>query len=114
VTLAELTARALEVRRRFDAAAATRGGRPWTREELMQGFVGDVGDLTKLVMAKAGTRPIADSDRKIAHELSDCLWSVLVLAQEYGVDLEKEFPATMDEIEAKLAHRPPGPPAGHA
>ncbi len=105
MTLAKLTARALEGQRRFNETAAARGGRPWTREELMQGFVGDVGDLLKLVMAKAGARPIADVDRKLAHELSDCLWSVLVLAQEYGVDLEKEFPATMDGIEAKLARR---------
>ncbi len=103
--LAQLTERAMQVQRRFNETAAARGGRPWTREELAQGFVGDVGDLMKLVMAKAGARPIADVDRKLAHELSDCLWSVLVLAQEYGVDLEKEFPATLDEIEAKLARR---------
>jgi len=103
--LAQLTERALQVRQRFNATAPARGGRPWTREELMQGFVVDVGDLMQLVMAKTGARPVADVDRKLAHELSDCLWSVLVLAKEYGVDLEKEFPATMDGIEAKLARR---------
>ncbi len=101
--LAQLTERALQVRRRFNDTATARGSRPWTREELMQGFVGDVGDLMQLVMAKAGARPGVDVDKKLAHELSDCLWSVLVLAQEYGVDLEQEFPATMDSIEAKLA-----------
>ena len=101
--LALLTERALQVRQRFNDTATARGNRPWTREELMQGFVVDVGDLMQLVMAKAGARPVADVDRKLAHELSDCLWSVLVLAKEYGVDLEKEFPATMNGIEAKLA-----------
>jgi NTP pyrophosphatase (non-canonical NTP hydrolase) len=70
---------------------------------LMQGFVVDVGDLMKLVMAKAGTRPVDHVDQKLAHELSDCLWSVLVLAKAYDVDLEKEFLRTMDEIEVKLA-----------
>jgi hypothetical protein len=30
---------------------------------------------------------------------------VLVLAKEYGVDLEKEFPTTMDGIGAKLVRR---------
>lgn len=100
--LTRLTARALEVHRRFHETAAARGSRPWTREEIMQGFVGDVGDLMKLIMAKAGARPTADLDRQLAHELSDCLWSVLVLAELYGVDLEKEFFATMRDIEAKL------------
>ena len=103
--LSALTARARQVQQRFNETAAARGGRPWTREEVMQGFVGDVGDLMKLVMAKAGARAAGDVDRKIAHELSDCLWSVLVLAEAYGVDLAKEFPATMDGIEAKLVRR---------
>jgi NTP pyrophosphatase (non-canonical NTP hydrolase) len=100
--LAQLTARALAVRQRFTEMEKARNGRPWTREELMQGFVVDVGDLMKLVMAKAGARPVEDVDRKLAHELSDCLWSVLVLAKLYDVDLEKEFLATMDGLERKL------------
>ena len=69
----------------------------------MQGFVVDVGDLMKLVMAKNGARPVEDLERKLAHELSDCLWSVLVLARLYDVDLEKAFLATMTDIEVKLA-----------
>ena len=100
--LTQLSARALQINHTFALHARQQGGRPWTREEIMQGFVGDVGDLMKLVMAKAGTRPINDVDRKLAHELSDCLWSVLVLAKLYDVDLEREFLATMTEIEATL------------
>lgn len=100
--LTQLTARALQVHQRLNDTAAARGSRPWTREEVMQGFVVDVGDLTKLVMAKAGARPVAGVDAKLAHELSDCLWSVLVLAKLYNVDLEKEFLATMAGIETKL------------
>jgi NTP pyrophosphatase (non-canonical NTP hydrolase) len=99
--LAQLSARALEIRERFAAAERNRAGRPWTREEVMQGFVGDVGDLMKLVMAKSGVRDVPDTDRKLAHELSDCLWSVLVLARLYEVDLEKEFLRTMDELAAR-------------
>jgi NTP pyrophosphatase (non-canonical NTP hydrolase) len=106
--LAQLSARALEIRERFAAAERTRAGRPWTREEVMQGFVGDVGDPMKLVMAKSGVRTVPDADHKLAHELSDCLWSVLVLARLYDVDLEKEFLHTMEEIELKL--RNPGGP----
>ena len=98
--LSQLSDRALQIHLAFAARARRQGGRPWTREEIMQGFVGDVGDLMKLVMAKTGVRAIADTDRKLAHELSDCLWSVLVLAKLYDVDLEKEFLATMTELEA--------------
>ena len=103
--LSELTARALQVRERFNEAAIANNTRGWTREEVMQGFVGDVGDLMKLVMAKAGIRPAVDVDRKLAHEISDCLWSVLVLAKLYDVDLEQEFLQTMTNIERKLVQK---------
>ena len=103
---AQLSARALEIREHFAAMERSAAGRPWTREEVMQGFVGDVGDLMKLVMAKSGIRTIPDADRKIAHELGDCLWSVLVLARLYDVDLEQEFLRTMDGIEQKLRTEP--------
>jgi NTP pyrophosphatase (non-canonical NTP hydrolase) len=106
--LAQLSARALEIRERFAASERNHAGRPWTREEVMQGFVGDVGDLMKLVMARSGVRTIPDAERKLAHELSDCLWSVLVLARLYDVDLETEFLRTMDEIERKLAAKAAG------
>lgn len=108
--LSELSARALQIRDQFAQVERARRGRPWTREEIMQGFVVDVGALMKLVMAKAGARPVAEVDRKLPHELSDCLWSVLVLARLYEVDLETEFLRTMDEIERSLGQQPP--PAG--
>ena len=64
----------------------------------MLGFVGDVGDLAKLVQGKAGVRPTAELDEKLAHELADCLWSVFTLADEYGVDLESSFAETVTSL----------------
>ncbi len=99
----QLSDRAMQIRQCFAAYEQRRTGRTWTREEIMQGFVVDVGDLMKLVMAKAGARKVDDVDTRFAHELSDCLWSVLVLARLYDVDLEKEFLKTMDELERGTA-----------
>jgi NTP pyrophosphatase (non-canonical NTP hydrolase) len=67
------------------------------------GFVGDVGDLMKLVMAHAGVRTTADADSKLAHELADCLWAVLVLAWLYEINLEEIFIQTMSELEGHIA-----------
>jgi NTP pyrophosphatase (non-canonical NTP hydrolase) len=102
MNIEELSARAMEIHHRFSELQASESRRPWTKEDVMQGFVGDVGDLMKLVMAKSGLRPASDVDRRLAHELSDCFWSVLVLAKLYGIDLEKEFTRTMNEIEAQI------------
>lgn len=68
----------------------------------MAGFVGDVGGLSKIVVAKHGLRHMDDVDKKLAHELSDCLWSILVLAGKYGVDLPGEFLKTMGELERRI------------
>ena len=68
----------------------------------MAGFVGDVGDLSKIIMAKHGLRAMDNVDSKLAHELSDCLWSVLVLASKYNINLETEFMKTMDELDSRI------------
>lgn len=101
--LAALSHRALEIRDLFAERERSRSGRPWNNAQLAQGFVVDVGDLMRLVMAKEGVRKVdGNVDAQLAHELADCLWSVLVLAQAYGIDLETAFTRTMDELEAKL------------
>jgi NTP pyrophosphatase (non-canonical NTP hydrolase) len=106
--LAEFTRRAVAVRALFAVDETARSGAPWSRAELAQGLVGDVGALMKLVMAKEGRRAgPPELDAKLAHELADCLWSVLVLADAYGVDLERAFGETMDGLERKLAASPP-------
>lgn len=90
------------VRAKYAAEETRRHGRSWTTEEVMLGFVGDVGDLAKLVQGKAGVRPREDLDEALAHELADCLWCVLTLADAYDVDLEAAFTSTMTELDDQL------------
>ncbi|MCX7514415.1 nucleotide pyrophosphohydrolase [Frateuria sp. STR12] len=73
-------------------------GRIWTTEELMLGFVGDVGDLAKLIQANAGVRQIDDWKAKLGHELSDCLWSIMVIADKCGIDLEAAYSRNTREL----------------
>lgn len=101
--LRTLTARAMEVRRLYAAFERRTYGQEWSETDLMSGLVVDVGDLTRLVMASTGVRQIENTDAKLAHELADCLWSVLVLADRLDVDLGAAFTATMDELEARLS-----------
>ena len=99
----QIQLRALQVREKYSALEVKKNGQPWTNSQLMEGFVGDVGDLMKLVMAKEGARDIENVDEKLAHELSDCLWCVLVLAKKYGIELETAFMKTMQELEDRIA-----------
>ena len=99
----ELTRRAAEIRALYAKFEEVKYGRSWSDEELALGFVGDVGDLMKLVQAMNGVRDIPDAKEKLEHELADCLWSVIVLAQAHEVDLEAAFLRTMDELETRLS-----------
>ena len=96
--------RGLEIRRMYAEREKQLYGSAWTSEEIALGFVGDVGDLAKLVLAENGRRKIEQSQEKLEHELSDCLWSVIVLAHVHGVDLEKSFLNTMDELQRHLSN----------
>jgi NTP pyrophosphatase (non-canonical NTP hydrolase) len=98
----EMVQAARVVREKYAGFEERRYGRSWTREELMLGFLGDVGDLAKLVQGKEGVRPRDDLDEAFAHELADCLWSVIVLADAYDVDLESAFLQTMGELRGQL------------
>ncbi len=103
----DLIERALQIRALYGDLEQQRYGRAWTNEEIALGFMGDGnlrlhGDLAKLVIAQNGVRDIPDARQKLAHELSDCLWSIIVLAHNYDLDLEASFLETMNSLEQQI------------
>lgn len=100
----QISDRANQVRENYRSLEIKKYGKEWTNSQITEGLVGDIGDLMKLTMAKAGIRDIDNFDNKIAHELSDVLWSILVLAKNYDIDLEKEFLKTMEVLENKITN----------
>ena len=97
------TARALAVREGDEEYERRTCGRPWTLGELTLGLVGDIGDLAKLMQAGEGVRAIENAQVKLAHQLADARWSVIVIAARCDVDLEAAFVGTMDELTDWLA-----------
>jgi len=94
----DLEKSALQLNELYEQLEIKKYGRAWTTEELALGFVGDVGDLAKLIQANAGIRNIDDCRAKLGHELSDCLWSILVLAHKCSIDLEAAFVKNTGEL----------------
>ncbi len=97
----EIQRRALEIREKY-ARLEKLNGKEWTRADLVRGFFGDVGDLAKLTMAEDGLRTIENSKEKLSHELADCLWSLIVIADKYDVNLKESFVQTMDGLEKRI------------
>jgi NTP pyrophosphatase (non-canonical NTP hydrolase) len=105
VDFGELTARAIRVHDLYDELNRRERGRVWSRGDFMLGFMGDVGDLAKLVMAEEGAREVPGGRAALEHELADCLWSVMILAHRYDVDLENAFRRTMAELDEAISAR---------
>lgn len=101
----DLIRRAMTIRQQYAALEKATYGRAWANEEIALGFVGDAGDLAKPILAHNGVRHIPDTREKLAHELADCLWSIIVLSQMCGVDLESAFMQTMGELEGHISQR---------
>ena len=98
-----LVKKALAVRDHYDELQKTDGREKWDASDRMAGFVADIGELSELVMVKKGKRRgPKDIDAAVAHELSDCLWSIMVLADELGVDLEQAFSESMEELHERI------------
>ena len=94
--LIKLQDRAMEIRRRYDELEKKRDGQPWSGLQLANGFKKDVSNLIELLEAKN------IDQKKLNHELADCLWSVLVIARKTGVDIERAFWTTMLELDDRL------------
>lgn len=99
----EFIKKANEIKHLYESLNKAKGQKRWSVAEYMQGFVGDTGNLMKLIMAKNNlrTHTYKDVDRKITHELVDCLWSILVIAEELGVDLENEYFKNLEAVKKK-------------
>ena len=98
MNFSDLEKSALQLNELYEQLETKRYGRAWTTQEIALGFMGDVGDLAKLIQAHAGVRTIDDCKAKLGHELSDCLWSIIVLANKCGIDLEAEFVRNTREL----------------
>jgi len=100
-----LQERAMAVREAYNRLNAAHGHNAWAGKDYAMGFVGDVGALMKIIMAKENMRDLmgGDATARLKHELGDCLWSLFVIAAHYGINLEEAFAGTMDELEARIA-----------
>ncbi|MDB4978570.1 MAG: hypothetical protein JWM56_756 [Candidatus Peribacteria bacterium] len=96
---------AKRVRGLYEQYEKKKYGKSWSTEELAMGFAVDVGDLLRIIMAKEGRRTLEDIDNKLTHELCDCLWSILVIADRYNIDMEKSFMKEMELLETRMQEK---------
>ena len=97
------TARARHIREPYKQLEERLHGSAWTPQEVMLGYLYDIGELGRLVLA-AEDRWLHEGDLpgELEDKLSECLWWVLVLADRLGVDITKAFTTRMNELDVQL------------
>ena len=95
-----LEQRALEIKRKYDQQERDRNRQPWDAVKLTRDFKKDVSELLTIV-----EQDIIDR-KKLRHEIADCLWSVLVIAQKLDLDIERSFWTTMEELDQRFKDSP--------
>lgn len=88
-----LEQRAMEVRRKYDQLERDKNREPWSAGRVAKDFRKDVAELVALL-----EDPDRD-ERKISHELGECLWRILLLARKLDIDLERSFWTQMGNLE---------------
>lgn len=100
----EVTQRVLAIKKAYRDKNVTDGHKKWDVSDYMSGLVGDIGDLSKLIMAKQRLRGFDDDiDAALQHEIGDCFWSLIVLCDELGMTVEDAMEKTLKDLEERLA-----------
>ena len=102
MNLQELWQRAQQIANLYHEKNKKDWHKKWDIDQYMSWMIGDIGDLQKLIMAKQWYRHKEHIDELLQHELSDVLWSLLVIAQKLDINLEQSFLQTMDDLEQKI------------
>jgi NTP pyrophosphatase (non-canonical NTP hydrolase) len=93
---------AVRIKNLYSILENKNSGRSWSNEEIFIGLTSDIGDLSRLILAKEGAIKMENIEEKLEHEISDCLWALLVLAKNYNIDLEKAFFENMKVLEKRI------------
>lgn len=100
--LQDISHEALRIKKLYAKYEKKKFGRKWKKEEMFTGLVSDIGDLSRLILAKEGMMNIDHLKERMEHEISECLWGILVLANEYDIDVEDAFTRNMKALEKRI------------
>jgi len=100
-----LAKRARDIRQAYNEHNFRTGKKVRQTGDYVQGLVGDIGDLVKLLLHQNTAENPQHLNQKIRHELADVLWSLLAISDSLGVDLEQELKINLEYLEAKLLEK---------
>lgn len=94
---ADLKQRILEVHDKFP--------RKYDAKTEYVNLVEEVGELANAILLESGDKPEKRRRAELADSFADVLFALVVTAESYKVDLEKELVQTLGEIDNRLQEK---------
>lgn len=98
MTLKELTEKSKKIAKKFPKKFQ------WGQKERFIDLVEEVGELANAILVYEKNKPkkVLFKGNSIADALCDILFDLLVLADYYGVELEREYPKMLKRLEERI------------
>jgi len=73
-------------------------GRKWDTKTRFIDLVEEVGELANALILEHGNKPERARRAELVDSVCDVLFDLLILAEMYNIDLDKEYPKVLDHI----------------
>ncbi len=89
---------AVEKTKKVVAEIEEKRGKKWDSKTRFIDLVEEVGELANALILEHGDKPEKVRRAELADSVCDILFDLLMLADAYGIDLNKEYPKVLDHI----------------
>lgn len=94
----EMRRKTLEVLEKLYSSEAKK----WSIETRFMDLIEEVGELANAVLVKQGHKPWKRKKSDLGDSFADVLFDLIVLAEEMGIDLEKEYEKMVKSLEERI------------
>ncbi len=82
-----------------EIAAKMRNKKEWSAHNRFVELVEEVGELANAIQTEEGYKSIKRKKSDITNSVCDILFELLLIADHYNIDLDKEYPEVLKEID---------------
>ena len=74
----------------------------WTTHHRLAELVEEVGELANAIQTTEGYKSSKRKKSEVTDSICDILYEVLMMASMYNVDLDKEYPKVLKQLEKRI------------
>ncbi len=79
----------------------TKSGKNWDKKTRFIDLVEEVGELANAILLEEGDKFETRRRAELIDSICDVLMDILLLAGDYGIDLDKEYSKVLEDIEKR-------------